>query len=50
MQRATFYIESNLLSFIRPEANNIFNVYKAKGVKLLTKLRVDFSHLKERKF
>ena len=50
MQRATFYIESNLLSFIRPEANNIFNVYKAKGVKLLTRLRVDFSHLKERKF
>ena len=50
MQRATFYIESNLLSFIRPEVNNIFSVYNAKGVQLLTRLRVDFSHVKERKF
>ena len=50
MQRATFYIESNLLSFIRPEVNNIFSVYNAKGVQLLTRLRVDFSHAKESKF
>ena len=39
-----------LLSFIRPEANNIFNVYNAKGIKLLTRLRVGFSLLKENKF
>ena len=40
----------HLLSFIRPEANNIFNVHNAKGIKLLTRLRVGFSHLKEHKF
>ena len=40
----------HLLSFIRPEANNIFNVYNTKGIKLLARLRVGFSHLKEHKF
>ena len=40
----------HLLSFIRPEANNIFNVHNAKGIKLLTRLRVGFSHLNENKF
>ena len=40
----------HLLSFIRPEANNIFNVHNAKGIKLLTRLRVGFNHLKEHKF
>ena len=42
------YLESTY--FIRPEANNIFNVYNAKGIKLLTRLRAGFSHLKEHKF
>ena len=40
----------HLLSFIRPEANNIFNVHNTKGIKLLTRLRVGFSHFKEHKF
>ena len=40
----------HLLSFIRPETNNIFNVHNAKGIKLLTRLRVGFSHLMEHKF
>ena len=40
----------HLLSFIRPEANNIFNAHNAKGIKLLTRLQVVFSHLKEHKF
>ena len=40
----------HLLSFIRPEANNIFNVHNTKGIKLLTRLQVGFSHLKEHKF
>ena len=39
-----------LLGFIRPEANNIFNVDNAKGTKLLTRLRVGYSHLKEHNF
>ena len=43
-------IRKNLVSFIRPEANNIFNVHKANGIKLLTTLQVGFSHLKEHKF
>ena len=40
----------HLLSFIRPEASGIFNVHNAKGITLLTRLRVGFSHLKEHKF
>ena len=40
----------HLFSFIRLEANNIFNVHSAKGIKLLTRLRVGFSHLKDHKF
>ena len=40
----------HLLSFIRPEANNIFNLHNATVIKLLTRLQVSFSHLKERKF
>ena len=40
----------HLLSYTRPEANNIFNVHNAKGIKLLTRSRVGFSHLKEHKF
>ena len=40
----------HLLSFIRPEANNIFNVHNAKGIKLLTRLGVGFSHITEHKF
>ena len=39
-----------LLTFNRREANNIFNAHKARGIKLLTRLRVGFSHLKEHKF
>ena len=45
MQKAAL-LRKHLLSFIRPEANNIFNVHNAKGIKLL---RVAFSHLKEHK-
>ena len=40
----------HLLSFIGSEANNIFNVHNAKGIKLFARLRVGFSHLKEHKF
>ena len=40
----------HLLGFVRAVANNIFNVHNAKGIKLLTRLRVGFSHLKEHKF
>ena len=36
-------------SFIIHEANSISSVHKAKEIKLLTKLRVGFSYLKEQK-
>ena len=48
MRNAESYVffRKHLLSFIRPEANNIFNVHNAKGIKILTRLRFGFSHLK----
>ena len=39
-----------LLSFIRLEANGIFNLHNAKEIKLLNRLRIGYSHLKKRKF
>ena len=39
-----------LLSFFRPTQNSIFNTHDAEGLKLLTRLRLEFSHLKEHKF
>ena len=35
---------------IRPLENSIFNIHDPFGIKLLTRLRLDFSHLKEHKF
>ena len=47
-QEGTFVIfRKHLLNFIRTEANNVFNVHNIKRIKLLSRLRVDFSHLKE---
>ena len=42
--------EKRLLNFIRPNSNNIFNINNPLGLKLLTLLRIDLSHLKEHKF
>ena len=39
-----------LLSFIKPTENKTFSIYDPLGIKLLNRLRVDFSHLKEHKF
>ena len=44
------FFRKHLLSFIRPKADHIFNVHNAKGIKLLTRLGVGFSHLREHKF
>ena len=38
------------LSFIRPHCNDVFNVSHPKGLILITRLRVGFSHLREQKF
>ena len=39
-----------MLKFIRPSPNSIFNCHNTKGVKLLTRLRLGLSHLRDHKF
>ena len=39
-----------LLDFIRPTANSTLGINDVSGLKLLTRLRVSFSHLREHKF
>ena len=38
------------LKFIRPSQNRVYNCHNPKGIKLLTRLRVGLSHLREHKF
>ena len=42
--------KSKILKFIRPIANNIYNCNNPYGLKLLTRLRLGLSHLREHKF
>ena len=42
--------KKHLLNFIRPNSSNAFNINNPLGLKLLTRLRTGFSHLKEHKF
>ena len=42
--------KSRLLSFIRPIPNNVYNIFDPIGLKLLTRLRLGFSHLNEHRF
>ena len=42
--------KKHLLSFSRPNSNNVFNINNLLELKLLTRLRIGFSHLKEHKF
>ena len=39
-----------ILSFIRPKENSVFAIHDTKGLKLLTRLRLNFSHLNEHEF
>ena len=39
-----------LLSKIRPAENSIYNIYDIEGVRILTKLRLNFSALNEHRF
>ena len=37
--------EKNILNFIQPYANGIFNVHKPHGIKFLTRLRLTITNL-----
>ena len=39
-----------LLAFIRPVGNSMYGIYGPFGVKLINRLRLGFSHLREHKF
>ena len=39
-----------LLNFIRPSEKSIFSIYDPQGSKLLNRLRLGFSHLREHSF
>ena len=43
-------VKSSILDFVRPRENSVFEVHDINGVKLLTRLRLNFSHLNEHKF
>ena len=38
------------MSFIRPVQSSVINIFDPKGLKLLHRLRLDFSHLNEHRF
>ena len=42
--------KSKVLSFIRPVQSNIYSIFDQEGLKLLTRLRLGFTHLNEHKF
>ena len=42
--------KKQILKFIRPSPNSTFNVHNPHGIKLLTRLRVGLSHLREHRF
>ena len=42
--------KKSILKFIRLSQNRVYNWYNPKGIKLLTRLRVGLSHLREHKF
>ena len=42
--------KTSILNFVRPTENSVFEVHDINGVKLLTRLRLNFSHLNEHKF
>ena len=42
--------KKSILKFIRPSSNSIFSCHSPKGIKLITRLRLGLSHLREHKF
>ena len=44
------YLQESILNFIHASRSTVFNCHNPKGVKLLTRLRLGLSHLREHKF
>ena len=44
------FFRKSILKFIRPSTNSFFNCHNPKGIKFITRLRLDLSHLREHKF
>ena len=42
--------KEKILNFIRPSPNSVFDIRNPKGIKLITRLRLGLSHLREHKF
>ena len=42
--------KNNILKFIRPKSNSFFNCCNLKGIRLITRLRLELSRLREHKF
>ena len=42
--------KKSLLQFIRPSGSQVYNIHDSIGLKYLTRLRLEFSHLREHKF
>ena len=42
--------KSNILKFIQPRPNNVYYCHNPKGIRLLTRLHLGLSHLREHKF
>ena len=47
---STESFKQSLLKIIRPEANSIFDTHNPLGIKLLTRLRLGLSHLRDHKY
>ena len=50
--KVQYYIvfKSNILKFIRPSSNLIFDCHNPIGIKYITRIRLGLSHLREHKF
>ena len=46
---STLQFKTKILSFSRPKENSIFKINEANGIKLLSSIRLYFSHLNEHK-
>ena len=42
--------KKNILQFIRPATNSVYNCHNPKGIKLITRLCLGLNHLREHKF